>query len=443
MKLNVKFILLTIGIILFPLLIVSVIGFLRYNTVYKTHPVHYYLQIKEWLENSSGENCSNLEDEAPPPEGVELLLLDENNTVIYSSFTEYIAGEKVVPGEILNILAETHPDYTFYFEPFIEDGDVKNIVLIGAARFSQEHMVESQIEKGIIIFLGLFILSSILGGFFINHHRRAITTLEAATKQISAGNLDFQLKAKGKDEIASLTNSFDSMREKLKAELDKRSRFLMAVSHDLKTPLTAIEGYLEAISDGFAEKPEVLEKYIKIMMDKSKLLEERILELVDYVRLETGEWAMKHEEINIKDFLSSIALMYAEDIQVFKRQFDFSLNLPENVKVSGDRGLLNRAFENLFNNAIRYTQEGDSIYFKAFLNNSTLEIILSDTGPGIGQEDLKHIFQPFYRGTNSRRESGTGLGLSTVKSIMNAHGWEISACSETKKGMEIKIEIGV
>jgi signal transduction histidine kinase len=257
------------------------------------------------------------------------------------------------------------------------------------------------------------------------------------------GNLDFRLDATGNDEIASLTRSFDSMRIRLKGEFEKRSRFLMAVSHDLATPLTSIEGYTEAILDGYAKDDQTRTKYLSIILDKSKVLDGRIAELIEFVRMETGEWKMMCAEVDIKDFLLHVAAIFKEDAFVLKRSYSSSIDIPEGVLVTLDRNLIIRALENLFHNAVRYTNDNDAISFRAGLAGSESGIMLAieDTGIGIPEDEIAHIFDPFFRGRSFTKEKGFGLGLSTVRSIIEAHDWTISVSSKTGKGSRFGIRI--
>jgi signal transduction histidine kinase len=270
---------------------------------------------------------------------------------------------------------------------------------------------------------------------------RSIRGLDEATSRVAEGDLNFELKPQGNDEFTSLTKSFELMRKELKDNQEQRSRFLMGVSHDLKTPLTSIEGYLEAIDDGIADNPDKLQKYISIIKNKSKVLEERIVQLIDFVKMERGEWELQKNEINLGEYLKNLAINYTEDIPVFKRMFHFKIDLPNEYKVYADVPLLTRAFENLIANAIQYTREEDTIILEARKSEAGVVIILKDSGPGIPEQEKEKIFEPFYRGTSSRREQGTGLGLSVVKSIFNSHGWRIEVKSTLNQGTEFVISI--
>jgi signal transduction histidine kinase len=297
------------------------------------------------------------------------------------------------------------------------------------------------LERSMWWLFALIVFSSAMISVIVRSFNRDIAKLTKATGRVADGDLDFELTAKGNDEIAYLTRSFDSMRKNLKESIARRSRFLMGVSHDLKTPLTSIKGYLEAISDGLADDPVKLGRYLSVIGEKSKALEERIGKLIDYVRMETGDWRMSQEEINLKPFLAEISEMYEEDASVFKRSFRSDLRLPERARTTADRALLLRCFENLFDNAIRYTKEGDTIALSALLKGDEVIVVFRDTGAGIEERELNRVFEPFYRGTRSRREEGSGLGLSIVKSIVDAHGWSIGIESTPGQGTALTLRI--
>jgi signal transduction histidine kinase len=215
------------------------------------------------------------------------------------------------------------------------------------------------------------------------------------------------------------------MRLSLKEETAKRSRFLMAVTHDLRTPLTSIRGYLEAFADGLAEETESREKYLSIIRDKAGLLENRINEMLDFVKMETGEWKLKLGALELPSFLRELGTGFAEDGRIMDRRFEIDLDLPEDLSIQADAGLLTRVLENLVHNAFRYSDKGDRVEIAARGTVGRVVIEVKDSGRGIAAEERGKVFQPFYRGTRSRNEPGFGLGLSIVKSIVEAHGWAI------------------
>jgi signal transduction histidine kinase len=262
---------------------------------------------------------------------------------------------------------------------------------------------------------------------------KSVLALENATRRIAEGELDLQVGVKGSNEITSLTHSLNKMRNTLREEEFRRSRFIMGVTHDLKTPLALIRAYTEAIEDGIASDPAAQVSATEIITAKTDQLEGMINDLLEYVQMNAGEWKSQLQEVDIAAFLRGAAREFASDAELLHHEFQSEIALPDNLLVSMNERLVLRALENLVNNAIRYTPNGSVISLEASLgdsrNGSTAQIVVSDNGPGIDEADLPHIFEMFYRGTSSRREQGMGMGLAVAKWVADSHGWSISARS--------------
>jgi signal transduction histidine kinase len=250
---------------------------------------------------------------------------------------------------------------------------------------------------------------------------------------MAAGELDLNLEIEKTEflrrdnEITSLTFSLNRMRLALKEEEQSRSRFIMGVSHDLKTPLALIKGYAEAIQDGITIGPEAQRNSLSIIADKVDQLDGMINDLINFVRLNTGEWRQMLKKVELRGFLENCAGRLRDDAELLKRRLECRLDLPAELYIPMDEALVSRALENLVNNALRYTKENGLVRLSAFTRGDSVIIEVEDSGPGISPEDLPHIFEMFYRGDNSRRRQGLGLGLSVVKGVIDSHGWRISA----------------
>ncbi|MBI9101188.1 MAG: HAMP domain-containing histidine kinase [Spirochaetales bacterium] len=290
----------------------------------------------------------------------------------------------------------------------------------------------------ILIFQGILISVCIK---VISKFDRRSGSLERAARRIAGGDLDYSLSSDTDDEFSGLIRSLEQMRVSLKEEQSKRFRFLMAVSHDLNTPLTSIIGYVEALIDGVADDPEIQKKYYNIIRDKSGLLESRIQELIDYVKTETGDWRLQAGRIEAASFFRYLGETYRHDAVILKRDFSYKIDLAENAYILADHTLVTRVFENLFSNAFRYSSEGDSICLDVQTRGKAIVVSIKDTGIGIEQDKLPFIFDPFFRASNSRREEGHGLGLSTVKNIVRSHDWTIEVFSTIGKGTEFIIKM--
>ena len=295
-----------------------------------------------------------------------------------------------------------------------------------------------------IVVIGVLTIFAICMSIIITRNiTRSVKVLENATRRIAEGELDYKFEIKGSNEIISLTNSLNKMRDALKEDENRRSRFIMGITHDLKTPLALIKGYAEAIEDGIADDTASRAKAVEIITAKADQLEGMINDLINYVRMETGEWRTKLQHINLSVFLQNLIKTLNNDVELLQHTLMHDINLPENIFIQMDERIAFRAFENLIHNAVRYTPNGSVIRLAAVLNEKTIELTVSDNGPGVEKEDLPHIFEMFYRGSSSRREQGMGLGLSVVKWVVDYHGWSISASSEKGNGTNFIITIPV
>jgi signal transduction histidine kinase len=168
------------------------------------------------------------------------------------------------------------------------------------------------------------------------------------------------------------------------------------------------------------------EKSLEIIGAKIAQLEEMIDDLINFVKLDSGEWRSSLEKRALKPILDDYAARLSADGSLLGRKVVTRIDIPETLEIPLDERLFIRALENLSGNALRYTAEGGTVRFEAErLDEKTLAIRVADNGCGIPAEDLPYIFDPFYRGSNSRREEGKGLGLSVVKSVIDSHGWQI------------------
>jgi len=445
MKLRTQFGLLVGGIIAVPFLVGAFVLLLHYLLSLGQEPIPNYGQISAWIRREvpravASRSFGRLGQDRSA--GLDILILDRDDTIAFSTIPELPAGKTAQSGQIFRYIRENSAGYHFQIDsPRMEDGTQRLLVLKvpkpreGAAFRNQALLVVMYTSIALLGF------SSLMSFLILRSLNRSLLTLEGATRRVAGGDLDFELPLRGNDEISSLTRSFDRMRRALKEEYARRARFIMGVSHDLKTPLALIQGYVEAIADGYAAEPQVHKRYLAIIQDKTQSLEAMITDLIEFVKMETGQWRTTFKQVRLKGFLTQIAKRYAEDALILRREFRAAIDLPEGLTVAMDEGLVSRALENLIGNAIRYTKEGGSIELAARRQGGEVALAITDTGIGIPQEELGRIFDPFYRGTNSRREQGFGLGLTTVKSIIDSHGWSLEAASALGQGTTFTIRL--
>ena len=445
MKIKTQFYLFIAGIILIPFLLFGAMALLDYNRKPERLVIPSYSEITKIpnieLDSSDWEKMENMLGNMG--QNFQILLFDKNFVVLFSTMKEFVPRTTLNETLIIDFILKTGHQY-FYQMDIPSQNSHKDLFLLTRVPRDFREKPERMIDffSVTIYVLGVMILFCCVMIYIIAHSfTKSITTLEKATSEIAKGNLDLEVVSFGSNEISSLVKSLNTMRENLKDAGLRRQRFIMGVSHDLRTPIALIKGYTEAISDGMASDPVMLEKSLDVISSRIVQLEDMVDDLINFVKLDSGEWRQRLEKQNIVPVLEKFGKRLQSDGSLMGRKIIFKIQLPETILLPFDEQLLVRALDNLCGNAFRYTQEEDTILLSCLQKNTTLEIAVSDTGLGIAKEDIPFIFDTFYRGSNSRREEGTGLGLAVVQSIVQSHGWRITVESQLDKGSTFTIAI--
>lgn len=279
--------------------------------------------------------------------------------------------------------------------------------------------------------------------------RKSVKRLQEVAVMLSSGKLDEPIVVSRKDDLFDLAWSLESTRVELKNARDRKARFLMAVSHDLRTPLTSIKGYIEALGDGMADNEEDFVRYLSVLEEKAGLLENRIGELIDFARSETGGWKRPAGTVNAGDLMRRLDASFRKDAGFSRRDYDSEINLMEGMIVDGDSDALYRAWENLYANAVRHTAKGESVRFRAGVEpaaglETSCDILfgeIADSGRGVDVEFVPLLFEPFAQADRGRNTEGLGLGLASVKAVAEAHGGSVDYRPETGGGSVFRIRI--
>jgi signal transduction histidine kinase len=367
-----------------------------------------------------------------------IAVLRGDGVVVFSNAKETANGESSSPGRLFDRISSSYPGADCIAESILGEPGGSYVAAIIPAK---EPWYLDPYIIGTVIILMLECLVVSIGIVLMLRTSSSILALSDAARRIARGDLAFSLEEKGDDEVTMLYRAFDGMRQELSEAQDGRSRFLMGVSHDLRTPLTSIKGYLQALKEGLAKDPSMRDRFMSILWTKAELLESRIQELIEFAGLETAVWRANLEDVKLKDFLEEIARAAASDAEVHGRKFSSSIRVDRESTVKADPRLFLRVLENLLSNAMRYTRPGDAIALEAGESDTLVSIVVRDDGPGIPQEDRKRIFDAFYRGTRARNEEGLGLGLSIVKSVVSAHGWKVRLEEDAGAGASFVISI--
>ncbi len=300
-------------------------------------------------------------------------------------------------------------------------------------------------------FILMIIIFALTNGLLTYLVSRSILTpinkLSIAAKKISKGDLEYSIQSNKKDELGELTNTFEAMRIKLKdakeAQLQyeqNRQELIASISHDLKTPLTSIKGYITGIQDGVAHTPEKLKKYLDTIYKTANDMDELIDELFLYSKLDLQKVPFHFEKVDLYTFFADFVDELSFHLEKEQGTAMLVANREDSYLVKADRDKLKRAVTNIVQNSLKYINKNKK-KIKVFLtsepNHVTVEI--RDNGMGIKKEDLPHIFESFYRIDTSRNSStgGSGLGLSIVKKIIEGHDGHVWTQSELEKGTSI------
>lgn len=273
--------------------------------------------------------------------------------------------------------------------------------------------------------------------------------MRIATKKIADGNFDYELDEKDFVEIPFLYNDFEKMRIKLKENEEEKvlsenaSRELVSnISHDLKTPLTAIRGYVEGILDGVASSPQKVRDYLTTIYNKTNDMTKLIDELLYYSRVSGNEFSYNFEKTNVKEFFDDYVKDLYLELDTIKINFSYSANVDADTMIDIDREQIKRALNNIVANAVKYMDKEDpEIHFRVKETMDAINIRISDNGRGIDKKDLPHIFERFYRSDASRNTKlgGSGIGLSIVKKVIENHEGSVVAISKSGVGTDIDI----
>ena len=266
-----------------------------------------------------------------------------------------------------------------------------------------------------------------------------LVKLKKATQNIKEGNLDFVLDVEGNDEFSELCQDFEEMRKRLKESaeekiiLDKENKELISnISHDLKTPITAVKGYVEGIMDGVADTPEKMDRYVKTIYNKTNEMDHLINELTFYSKIDTNRIPYTFSKLNVEDYFSDCAEEVGLELETRGIELVYANYVESGVQVIADGEQIRRVIHNLISNAIKYMEKPKGIIQIRIKDvGDFIQVEIEDNGKGIAAKDIVYIFDRFYRTDVSRNSSkgGSGIGLSIVKKILEDHGGKVWATS--------------
>ncbi|WP_429311131.1 sensor histidine kinase [Paenibacillus mucilaginosus] len=302
----------------------------------------------------------------------------------------------------------------------------------------------SYVVSHIAAFAGLLLASMIIGLRIRRYLLDPLEKLCAAARQIASGDLDIELPQSAVREIAEVRDGFEFMVKGLQssnlkqAALEKERRFVIAaVAHDLRTPLFALRGYLDGLEQGIARTPDQVSKYVAVCKEKSAQLDRLVEDLFTFTRMDYQVNELSKDKCNfyeiVQKSIDSLEPQAQQKQITIHAGFQFE---PGQSLIRADAHLLERAISNVLDNAVRHTPAHGQVIIECRREKDRVAFTIHDSGPGFTPEELNRIFEPLYRGEQSRSRAtgGAGLGLTISQRIIHQHGGELAASNHSDGG---------
>ncbi|EDT71438.1 sensor histidine kinase [Clostridium perfringens D str. JGS1721] len=327
------------------------------------------------------------------------------------------------------------------YYPLIKSGEKIGEVRVkfyGPIFYMQNELVFLDIVNKIILGIGvLLILASTIMGFIISRSiTRPINKLMTKAKYISKGEYDKKIEINTDIlEINDLINSINNLSQSIKEQENIRKRLTGDISHELKTPLTNIQSHLEAMIDGIWEPTE--ERLLSVK-EEAERLSSLVSDMQKLNKYDESSIKLKKDNVNISDIICFVIFQFSNLAKSRNIKIEYE---KKNINLYCDKDKITQALVNILSNAIRYSNEGSTIFIEEKLKDNKVIISIEDQGIGISEEDLKYVFERFYRADKSRTRAtgGTGIGLTIVKSIVSSHGGEVKLESKLGEGSKFTI----
>ncbi len=429
----------------------------------------YYVQkmLNSYSRNLKLYNKENIEDnkieEMLENVGYNLIITSDNE-IIFSNLTDEDKNSlSKVQSDMLSssdsIVLEVN-SIALVKNTFIKDGKNFNIIAIKSNNLMGREHMRAEVRAffvsymGIVLVIALIIIiltNGILSSRVAKSLIEPLDLLSYGAGQIEEGNLDFEMNYQGKDEFAKVCADFDKMRIRLKESVqmqlkyeENRKELVVGISHDLRTPLTTIKGYVKGLKDGVANTPEKCGKYHDIIYNKACDMDMLVDKLFLFSKLDTGKFPFHFEKVYCNKFFESF---FKSALEEFKRK-DLNLfyenNCSDNIKIKIDEEEMNRVLMNILENSVKYkTNDYGNVNIIVNEQHDNITLKIKDDGPGVLEENLSRLFVSFYREDTARTNpsEGSGLGLSIAEHIVKAHGGEITA--ENMDGLVITITLPI
>lgn len=375
----------------------------------------------------------------------EIYVFDYGGILVGTSDEHYTTGRFYLSETALDQMLATNESYAISnIDSFFKSNRMNNyqvgyvgtkpfIVLVSMSNYSSVIFSKDIVIVAITVSLWMFLAAMVSLYVISKRTTDPLSEVISAAKNYSKGRFDTKIEYDGQDEVAELAIAINDMAASLKQIDEARNSFLGNVSHDLRTPMTTISGFVDGILDGTIP-PEQHEKYLNIISQEVKRLSRLVNTLLEVSRLESGK-ELKRSDFNLSETARTVLISLESKIS--KKNIDIEFDTGEDdVYVNADADAIHRVIFNLMDNAVKFTPEKGNISIKIGLvadgkKSRKARFVIRNSGSGIPKEELPHVFDRFYKTDRSRGldKSGTGLGLYIAKTSVENHGEEITVDS--------------
>ncbi len=353
------------------------------------------------------------------------------------------------------LITRTGHQYSLYYLP-VRGDNAPNLFGLNARQRPLEYILAvvvpaipaPEVWQDLMVILGVaalaaLLLSTVIGFLLARSMSRPVVRLTEATHAVAQGDYEQRVLPQGGIELTRLAESFNQMTYNV-AEAQRMQRQLIAnVSHELKTPLTSIQGFSQAMLDGVLRRPEDFNRSATIIVSEASRMIRLVNGLLDLSQLESRQAALHSVELDLAQILNQCLESFAP--RALAVRVDLIQQYQSPIIICGDADRLRQVFNNLIDNALKYSNPSGSLLLSAHSSGNVIEIKVVDSGSGISAVDLPYIFERFYQADKSRRRDqaheGTGLGLAICKEIIEAHKGKIKVFSEVGRGTQFVITL--
>ncbi len=343
-------------------------------------------------------------------------------------------SEGIEPVDLAGVFEQKH--YCYATPYFGDDGKFLCAVFVCSSSEGMDEMVDMVVRIIVMTSLWVMVISMVCVYFLTERSVTPLRNMSGAAKKFAQGDFSTRIDVKGRDEIAQLAVSFNNMAQQLDKLEDTRKTFLVNVAHDLRTPMTTIGGFVDAIRDGTIPV-EKQDYYLTLISDEVKRLSRLVAQLLDVSRIEAGDRKFNFENFDICEMGRMILISFESKLEEKKLDVEFDAE-DDNMFVYADKDAIHQVFYNICHNAIKFSYEGGKYRIRINRIDHKIYVSVYNEGVGMSEEDLPNVFDRFYKSDKSRGldKTGVGMGMYITKTIINAHNQEIWVKSVFKEYCE-------